>query len=149
MLQADIVDRDRVAEALGDADRVRYRLCWYLTPCHARRRTLVRNCSAAAAAALDQGDRAERQTDDHERDERGDRADRIQRRRGHVGVIAQISSGSVFSLPDGQHRARELIIGQGEAEQGDADDARQQDRQRHIPHASASAWRPGRVAASS
>ena len=40
-------------------------------------------------------------------------------------VIVQISIGSVFSLPEVSTVRGKLIVGQGEAEQRDADDARQ------------------------
>ena len=53
-------------------------------------------------------------------------------------VIAQISSGSVFLLPAVSSGAGELVVGQREAEQRDADDAGQQDRQHDLAQLAAS-----------
>ena len=90
------------------------------------------SCDAPQAAALDQGDRRQRQTDHDERYDRGDRADRKQRRRSDVGRHRPDLERQCVLAARRQHRSRELIVGQGEAEQRDADDARQQDRQRHL-----------------
>ena len=60
-------------------------------------------------------------------------------------VMAQISSGSVLLGPDRQQRARELVVGQREAEQRHADHAGQHDRQRPRAEASATSWRRGRA----
>src|ERR1041385_3152414 len=80
---------------------------------------LLRTHAGGRTPALDEGDRAKRHDDDDERHDRGHRSDGVEGRRGDVGGHRPDLERQGVLRTGGQCGAGDLVVGQGEAEQGD------------------------------